>query len=774
MAPNEIYIIQPAFTGGEISPDVASRVDLDKYQRALLQAENAIIRPYGAVRKRPGTIFCGHCKYDDKKTILYRFDFSVDISYLLEIGWYYIRVWRNGVFLDVELNTPYEEEDLPKLRFVQSIDVLYICSGRHPVMKLLRYAELNWQFREIDWKLPAFGEINEDESLTLTPSGINGNITLTASKSYFTTGMVGEWIKLCHSIANNNVNGSCAPNKTVEIGPFGNEITTTTTGEWTSGSIVVGDSWKVITHGTWAGSVNVETSLDNGTTWMNERTYTGNNDYNPTETGVVEKYCLMRVRTFITSGTCTVDFSSLPYTHEGYVKITSVASATLAYATVMDEMLGKAAATDEFYGCAWGSTKGYPNCATFFQDRLCFGGSEKYPQRVWMSRSGDYENFSVDKEDGTVTDDSAVTANLLSLKTYTISHMSAGNDLVILTDGNEWTISGSESVTPSSITPKNQQNNGCADILPIRINNRLIYVQRRGSIVRDIGYNYDTDSYVGADLTLLAKHLIRDKELVSGCYQQEPDSIVYFVRADGIILALSYIAEQNVYAWSRIVTDGSFEAMASCQQGNNDVVYTIVKRNVGGEEKRYIERMDTDHDSNDQQDYVMLDASIHYKLGAPATDITGLWHLEGKKVSVMADGYLFEEKTVAGGTVVLPEGARDIIIGLPYTMKLEQPNLDIGNGRDGTIQGRQKAVSYATMRLYQSFGGAIGPDEDHLNKIVYETGWLELGSKSLYTGDKRVTLTSGGFNSAGRVFIKHEKPYPFNLGAIIRTVTLGG
>lgn len=753
MAPNEIYIIQPAFTGGEISPDVASRVDLDKYQRALLQAENAIIRPYGAVRKRPGTIFCGHCKYDDKKAILYRFDFSVDISYLLEIGWHYIRVWRNGIYLDVELNTPYEEDDLKKLRFVQSIDVLYICSGRHPVMKLLRYAELNWQLTPIDWKLPAFGELNPDEDLTITPSAIKGDITLTASKDYFNTAMIGDWLKLSHIMSSRSVSLQA-------------------TG--TSGSIVVGGSWKVITHGTWSGTVKVQISLDNGATWTDERVYTGRNDYNPTETGDVSQYSLMRLDISISSGSCNAELSNLPYTHEGYVQITSVESATGASATVKDIMLGKAEATAEFYEAAWSESNGYPNCATFFQDRLCFGGSEKYPQRVWMSRSGDYENFSVDKEDGTVTDDSAVTANLLSLKTYTISHMSAGNDLVILTDGNEWTISGSESVTPSSITPKNQQNNGCADILPIRINNRLIYVQRRGSIVRDIGYNYDTDSYVGADLTLLAKHLIRDKELVSGCYQQEPDSIVYFVRADGIILALSYIAEQNVYAWSRIVTDGSFEAMASCQQGNNDVVYTIVKRNVGGEEKRYIERMDTDHDSNDQQDYVMLDASIHYKLGAPATDITGLWHLEGKKVSVMADGYLFEEKTVAGGTVVLPEGARDIIIGLPYTMKLEQPNLDIGNGRDGTIQGRQKAVSYATMRLYQSFGGAIGPDEDHLNKIVYETGRLELGSKILYTGDKRVTLTSGGFNSAGRVFIKHEKPYPFNLGAIIRTVTLGG
>lgn len=250
MAPNEIYIIQPAFTGGEISPDVASRVDLDKYQRALLQAENAIIRPYGAVRKRPGTIFCGYCKYDNRKTILHRFDFSVDISYLLEIGWHYIRIWRNGVYLDVELQTPYEEEDLQKLRFVQSIDVLYICSGRHPVMKLLRYSENVWQLTAIDWKLPAFGELNADEGLTITPSGIQGDITLTANKAFFTADMVGTWLKLSHIMSSRSVSLQA-------------------TG--TSGNIVVGGSWKVITHGTWTGTVRVQISTDNGASWSDER-----------------------------------------------------------------------------------------------------------------------------------------------------------------------------------------------------------------------------------------------------------------------------------------------------------------------------------------------------------------------------------------------------------------------------------------------------------------------------------------------------------------------
>lgn len=750
MGPNEFYAIQPAFTGGEISGDVASRVDIDKYQLALLQAENAVIRPYGAVRKRPGFIFCGKCKYADKKAILYHFDFTVDISYLLEIGHQYIRIWRNGTYLSIELATPYEETDLAKLRFVQSVDVLYICSGDYPVKKLARYADTVWRLLDMDWTVPAFGNINKDEENKLKPSGTSGNITLTADKDTFTADMVGDWIKITQYVTGTSVN--CKGG--------------------TSNAIRIGDTWKVITHGTWAGSVEVQVSMDGGATWMQERKYTGNNDYNPTESGTVEDYCLMRLVVTTTSGECSADLSAYPYTHEGYVQITSVASARQAVCRTI-KALGDTTATADWYLSAWSKNNGYPYCAVFFQDRLCFGGNAAYPQRLWMSRTGDYENFSVDKEEGTVTDDSAVTVNLRSLKSYKIHHMDASNDLIVYTEGNEWSISGGATVTPSDITPRNQQNNGCADVLPIRVNNRLVYVQRRGSIVRDMGYSYDSDSYTGMDLTILARHLIKNKMLTSACFAQEPDSCVYFVRDDGVMLCLAYIAEQRVYAWSHIVTDGKIESVTSCQQGNNDIVYIVAQRTVNGKTERYIERQDTDHDSTSQQDYVMMDSAVHYKLSAPATKITGLGHLEGKKVYVLADGYLYEDMTVTGGKVEIPEAAKDIIIGLPYTMILEQPNFET-QMRDGSAQGREKTISFVILRLLNSFGGEIGPNGSVMNDIIYDVDEMELGQNILFSGDKKVTLASGGFNVDGRVYIRHDKPYPFTLSAIIRAVTFGG
>lgn len=768
----KLYVIQPSFVGGEISEDVASRVDLDKYQMSLLQAENAVIRPYGAVRKRTGTLYCGACKYADRKVMLYKFDFTVEISYLLEIGDMYIRIWRDGRYLGVELSTPFRSADFSSLRFVQNVDVMYICSGKYPVKKLIRRAETSWSLQDVTWTMPPFNEINDDEDLTLTPRGTTGSITLSASKSYFTNSMIGNWLKLSQYINGSHV--------TLEM----------SNKDWTSGTsdsvrlirytdpVIVGNTWKIITHGTWKGKVIIEQSTDNGSTWNEIRCYSSNDDYNPTESDSVEEYCLMRVKVYMDKfsddkNTFTVDFSSYAYTHEGYAKITGISSSTVAYAQVK-KILGDTSATADFYREVWNSDDGYPTCATFFQDRLCFGGSDAHPQRVWMSRTGDYENFEVEKTSGEVLDDSAVTADLLSLKAYLIKHMSAGNDLIVTTEGNEWTISGSETVTPSSITPRNQQNYGSSDTLPIRVGNRIIYVQRRGSIVRDIGYDYNTDSYTGADLTLLAKHMVEGQEIVCSAYAQEPDSVIYFVRNDGTIICLTYIIDQKVFGWSRFTTDGTFESVASCQQGNNDVIYAVVKRIINGRTVRYIERFDRHRNTDNQQEHCIMDCAIRYELSTSATRITGLSNLDGKKVQVLADGYFYEELIVSGGAVTLPQPAKSILIGLPVVMILEQPNFDIGNGQDGTWQGRKKHVSSATLRLRNSYGGWIGPNKETLDKIIYETGRLELGENVLYSGDKKITIPKGGYDINGRVLIKHDTPYPMTISAIIREVTLGG
>ena len=750
--PQPFFSIQPAFTGGEISGEVASRVDLEKYQLALLNAENAIIRPYGPVYKRPGSIYAGRMKYDDRDAILVRFEYTVEITYLLEIGEKYIRIWRDGVRLSTELETQFETADLRNLRFVQSVDVMYICSGSHPVQKLSRYSEEDWRISPVQWTRAAYGDINSDEAAKITPSGRSGDITLTAERDVFSDARIGDTMKI-----EQYVNGET--------------VTYSGSGTADSTAIQIGRTWKITSHGTWSGKISVQQSVDGGATWVDLRTYTSSNDYNPTESGDVDEYCRMRIHVEI-SGSIRVDLSAYPYRHEGYVTITGVTDAQHASAKV-DKTLGGLEATADWYWGAWSNVNGYPRAAAFFQDRLCFGGCRKYPQRLWMSRSGDYENFGIEKEAGTVTDDSAVTADLLSRQAYSISHMDVGNDLVIFTDGNTWTISGAETVKPTSITPKNQENYGASGVPPLRVGNRIIYVQRRGSIIRDTGYSYESDGYIGVDLTLLAKHLVRGREIVSAAYAQEPDSLVYFVTDDGQMLCLTYVMDQKVYAWSHFVTDGKYKAVCAVNAGNSDRIYAVVERVINGKTVRFLEYFAAHKESADEQDYVMVDAAVIQAYDAPQTNIPGKDILTGKNVAVMADGYFYENIAMSADAQ-LPQATQRVTVGLPYTMTLEQPNWDAGNTETGTVQGRRKTVTSAILRLTNSYGGSIGQKMAKQDAIIYDPERMETDETVLYTGDKEVTLPAGGWDKEGRTCIVHDAPYPFSLSAIIRRVSFGG
>lgn len=924
------YLLQPAFTGGEISAEVANRVDLDKYQFAVLQAYNCLIKPHGPIYRRPGMKYMARTKYSDKACILVPFNGADNTDYLLEIGEKYIRVHKNGLYINIEVMTPYTADMLQDLRFVQSADTMFIASGKYPVKQLARYSDTDWRFADfeitdmyfdesttlenysgISYTVPGTyqfqptvtGEYQIDiagagggggggvrysklrehgrtyycvgggtggsgeriintVTLTkgtsytiivgsggaggggtdsygtasnggnggnggnstacgltgrggtggsggsrvsidgsyentrgvqgttygaggggiggvagtkykdnagkagadgwakilytgnkeLTPSGTTGDITLTSNKNIFAGSKAGAYIKLKQEIASKTVSTS---NGTTE-------------------RVRVGENWKVISHGTWSGSFTIEKS-DDGESWKEYRKYTSGNDYNPSESGSVTEPVFLRAVCTITSGTCTVDLTAMAYNAEGVVKLTEITSDSTAKAHVEKE-LGSTDMTTNFLWGAWSEESGYPQTLCFFQDRLCFGGTKKQPYMVWMSRTGDYGNFSVEKASGTVTDDSAVALAFVSRKQFKILHLIASTDLIVLTAGNEWTVSGSDTVTPSKAIPKMQTTRGCSTVEPLMIGGRIVFVQGRGSTVRDMAYSYETDSYGGNDLTLLAKHIIENVQIVDSAYKQEPDSTIYFVRSDGSMACLSYIMEQKVYAWSTIETQGKIEAVAAVQEGDEDIIYLVVKREINGVTVRNIEYLAKNPaKSNNPDDYIMLDNAIEYSTAEKSSGETEIdaAELAGEKVTVIGDGRMYSGLTVSqDGTVTLPAAVQHAFIGLPYRSIVELPNVEIRTG-DGTMQGRKKQISNCILRLSNSLGGMVGPDINTMDLMNFDEQ-NAVSDIKLFTGDKHMTLPIGGFNNEGRVIIVTDEPYPFNLLAVVREVSFGG
>lgn len=748
MADEKIYLMQPSFTGGEISPEVANRIDLDKYQQALLNAENAYIRPYGAVYKRTGSEYCGQAKKGN--VLLMEFQAAATEAYLLEVGEKYIRIWKNGKYTGIELSTPYTWAEVPALRTCQSADIMYIASGTHPVMQLCRYSDTSWRLVEMTIDKPYFdislcSMIESGTGYKLTPSALSGTIRVTSSGNLFTSDMVGAYIKLSHEMAS----------QTISV-----------TGTQTSGSVLVGSQWKIITHGTWTGTIKIQTQSANGN-WKDYRSYTSEDDFNASESGTVDTPTYFRIVSTAGQGeeNGTADLTSLPYTHEGYMRITGYTSATVVTGTVIDSF-GSTEATDDYALSAWCPRFGYPRTVGFFQDRLIFGGTTAQPYEVWMSRTGDYGNFSVEKVSGTVTDDSAIALAFISRKQAEIQHLCPGADLFVLTDSNEWIVSGGSTVTPTKCTNKAQTFRGSSEVPPLSIGARMIYIQKRSQSVRDFAYTFETDSYDGSDLTLLAKHLFRGKQITDAAYMQDPDSRLYFVRSDGVMLCLAYVQDQKVYAWSHLKTDGQYISVCNIAGATKDEVYVAVKRNNGSVSVTMIERLSDLAETENPMDYVMLDCAVHVKQ-TTETDSVTVSTFSNKIVTVLADGKHYDSIKMNGNKVTIPAKAKDWIVGLSYTMKIEVPNVEYQDQR-GTSQGRTKKLSKVTLRLINSLGGKVGNGVGAYDEIKYDE--FSDQETTLYSGDKDVTIPNQSAEKNGRVLIESDAPYPFNLAGIVRGV----
>lgn len=434
----------------------------------------------------------------------------------------------------------------------------------------------------------------------------------------------------------------------------------------------------------------------------------------------------------------------------------------------------------------------YPSVVAFIQQRLIFAGSRNDPQKIWMSRSGNFENFG---RSNPTRDDDAVYLSISSSQVNWIRGLVSLRALLAMTGGAEWSVdAGGQGgpITPGTVNVTQQSAYGTANLEPRLVGQSILIAQRGFTAIRDLSYSFDIDGYAGNDLSIRAPHLFRGRSLHAWDYQNSPDGVLWCARDDGALLALTYVKEHQVYAWSQHHTDGFVEDVCCVNSDTRDELYLIVRRTIGGVERRYVERLAKPYRSGETAGetagVTVGVANAHYAdcalryVGEPVERLFGLGHLAGKAVAVLADGGPLDNLRVDdAGELALPRPARNVLVGLPYTGTIKTMRVNTGD-ESGSSQGRKQTITRVTLRFRDSVGGETGWERIGMDGTVLETTWSELKTRTLqianqpsrpFTGDRAHSLPSG-WDTGGQFLFRQKDPLPMTLLCAIPEVTLGG
>ncbi|MDR3361874.1 MAG: hypothetical protein LBO64_03400 [Desulfovibrio sp.] len=406
----------------------------------------------------------------------------------------------------------------------------------------------------------------------------------------------------------------------------------------------------------------------------------------------------------------------------------------------------------------------YPGAVCIFEQRLVFASSPNRPQTIWMSKTGDFENFA---EYRPVADDSSVELTIASGDVAPVEWMVALRSMILGTSGLEWEISGKggEAFTAKTAKATPQSYWGSSLKQAIVVGNIILHVSSSGTAVRSLQYEFSSDSYGGSDLSILAAHLFEHHNITGWTFQKNPDSIVWAVRDDGVLLGLTFQAEHKIVAWHGHVTEGEFKAVCAVPNGYNHTLFACVKRDG----VFYLERMADKFFRDDREHAVFLDCSLTYD-GLPVETVSGLDHLNGRTVGVLADGAPQKNKVVVDGSITLDSQASVVVVGLPYTARLETMPVEQIT-QQGASVSLKKEISTVNVVLHETVGLEIGPsfDERKMQPVKFRASEPYGSPTDIYNGIKSVTMPTLADN-VQTICLQSTTPTPATILAIISRI----
>ena len=416
------------------------------------------------------------------------------------------------------------------------------------------------------------------------------------------------------------------------------------------------------------------------------------------------------------------------------------------------------------------SANNYPSVVTFFEQRLVFAATNNNPQTLWFSKSADYLNFHT----GTA-DNAALIYTIASNKVNAIRYLSATRILNIGTSGGEYVLTTTNGgpITPTQTVIRKYSNYGCIDSEVVQVADVTLFAQRGARKVREFRYigEVDVAGYAAPDITILSEHLT-EGGIKEFAYQQEPESIIWSRRGDGTLLGLTYRREEEIVAWHKHIIGGAFgSGQAKVESiitlptdSGEDELYMIVKRTINGVTKQYVEVMKTFDFGSDTTAAFFVDSGLVYS-GSATTTLSGLYHLEGEELSILANGATHADKTVSGGGVTLDFSATTGAVGFGYTSEMQTLRLESGS-QDGTSQGKPKRIHDITVRFHETVGAEVGSNSEIADRIFFRDSSMNMDEAvPLFTGDKEIEF-EGGFSDGDRIYVRQSQPLPMTVLAL--------
>jgi hypothetical protein len=615
-------VIQTSFAGGELSPTLYARVDLAKYHIGAARMLNFFVDYRGGASNRPGTELVARALDSSAIVRLIPFQFSVIQNYILEFGDLYMRVIKDGALVLEAAKTLSAATNANPGVFTSNAhgfsngDQLYFLVEGMTQIDQKEYFAANVAantFEVVDWN-----------GLPLNTSGFGAFISGTVARVYkIASPYPAEDLALLKFTQSADVMTICHPDYVPR------NLTRTSDTSWTFTTVSIGADIvapvavsAIVTGG--AGTTNYA-YLVTAVSATGEESVASNivTDTNAIDISATAGSVEIVWNTVVGAVAYNV-YKALPSTGN-----TIPTGALYGYMTTVD---GNANVTAIDANIVPDFTVGpptnqnpiagnNPGTVAYEQQRRVYAGSDAEPETFWMSKPGQFDNFDVSSP---VQPSDSITGTLVSRQVNQIKHMvSMPNGLIMLTSGGAWQVSGAGGVlSPTTIQATPQAYNGAGDIPPLTINYEIIYVQQKGTIVRDLSYSFYTNIYTGADLSVLSNHLFSGYSLLEWCYAEEPFKIIWAVRSDGALLALTYLKDQEIFGWSKHETQGRFESVATVPEDAEDAVYFVVQRSIDGELIKFIERMHTRTMPYGPEDAFFVDCGLTTDDTYPAADIT--------------------------------------------------------------------------------------------------------------------------------------------------------